>query len=130
MIDFKSQQFMPNEGAVVYLLPGGNATRNWSGSPIKATITSVKRKYFYVKETDYSYPLKFDKEANRFVDDSDTNNDYAVFETLESAEDAMRCVDEFYKIKSFLGKIRPWELTEAIESKKVHEIYQTLFKGE
>ena len=129
MIDFKSQQFMPNEGAVVYLLPGGNAARNWNGSPIKATITSVKRKYFYVKEADYSYPLKFDKEANRFVDNS-LFNDYAVFETLEAADDAIRFVDEFYKIKSFLGKIRPLELAEVIESQKIHEIYQILFKGE
>lgn len=127
MIDFKSQAFAPKEGAAVYLLPGGNAARNWGGFPIKATVASVKRKYFYVKETDYSYPLKFDKETNRFVDDSDTNNDYAVFETLEAAEDAIRCVDEFYKIKSFLGNIRPWEMTEHIESEKIHEIYNIIF---
>ena len=129
MIDFKSQAFTPKEGAAVYLLPGGNAARNWGGFPIKATVASVKRKYFYVKETDYSYPLKFDKEANRFVDNS-LFNDYAVFETLEAAEDAIRFVDEFYKIKSFLGKIRPLELAEVIESQKIHEIYQILFKGE
>ena len=127
MIDFKSQAFTPKEGAVVYLLPGGNAARNWGGFPIKAKVDSVKRKYFYVKETDYSYPLKFDKETNRFVDDSDTNNDYAVFETLKAAEDAIRCVDEFYKIKSFLSNIRPWEMTEHIESEKIHEIYNIIF---
>ena len=44
---YVSEQFEPKEGMTVWALPGGNASRHWNREPIKATVVSVKRKYFY-----------------------------------------------------------------------------------
>ena len=52
-------------GKKVFLTPTGNAKRGWDGvEPFEGIVTSIKRKYFYVRRCDMSFcEVKFEKET-------------------------------------------------------------------
>ena len=122
---FKSQQFKPKPDMPVWLLPGGNARRSWDNEPIPAKVIAVKRKYFYVQPDSARWEsLKFALEDNTFCDDAETNNDYAVYDSHESAMRAIQCGKEFVEIRGIITSVRNGG--EELGYEKIHAIYKIL----
>lgn len=123
---YVSEQFEPKEGMTVWALPGGNASRHWNREPIKATVVSVKRKYFYVRPENSTWQTwKFLREGNTFYDEADSNNTYAVYVSKEGALKAIQCEQEFREVQNILSNVRG-DVNASLGYETVHAIYEIL----
>lgn len=123
---YVSEQFELKEGMTVWALPGGNASRHWNREPIKATVVSVKRKYFYVRPVDSTgQTWKFFREDNTFCDETDSNNTYAVYISKEAAQNVIQCEQEFREIQNILSNVRG-DVNASLGYETVHAIYEIL----
>lgn len=80
-------------GQAVWLSANGNYARIYRSvrMPIRAVVTAVKRKYFYVRPDDQPYEIRFDKETNQSVDE-DCNASWSIWETEQAYHDEQeRC---------------------------------------
>ena len=68
--------------------------------------------------------LKFALEDNTFCDDAETNNDYAVYDSHESAMRVIQCGKEFVEIRGIITSVR--NAGEELGYEKIHAIYKIL----
>lgn len=111
-------------GQVVWLSAGGNYRRIYRSvpMPIRATVVSIKRKYFYVKPDSSRDEIKFDKETGASVLE-DCNSSWTIWETEQAYHDA---IEKDRKITAVERAMRDYRTENLLSLDQVRELYHIL----
>lgn len=111
-------------GQTIWLSPGGNYARLYRSvpMPIKATVASVKRKYFYVKPDASRDEIKFDKETGASVLE-DCNSSWTIWETEEAYRNA---IEKAKLLTAVERAMRDYRTADRLSLGQVRGLYRIL----
>lgn len=107
----------------MFLIPLGNAGRYWDGTPIRAIVTKIARKYFFV-QTDKGNDLRFLMQNFSLANASETGSNYFVYPSTDAAYSDIRTLNRFLEIREVLLTRKCGH--QGIPTKTVDSIYALL----
>ena len=103
--------FEIHPGQEIILEAGGNAARRY-GSPLRGTVTAIKRKYIYVQTP--CGQCRFDRATFEYADPDEYNSSFTLYPDEEAFHIEQKRREQLYELREYINSWRGSELSAEV----------------